>query len=114
MLNAIQIFLIFLSALTVIVADAVIKKVSAGEKFLEILVDPWMILVYALYFIQILFAVYIFIHEGEIAIYSNLYNIFYGILGVLIGILFFKEGLSFVQMVGVVLGLAGTVLMNYK
>ncbi len=104
----------FFSAVTIIVADSFIKQISAGQSFISIMKNPWMVLVYALYLIQIFFAILIFIFEGELAIYSNLFIVFYGILGICIGLLFFKEHLGVVQMIGICLGLIGAVLMNLK
>lgn len=112
MTNLLRFALVFSSALTIIVADSIIKKVSVGQSFFEVLKDPWIILVYALYFIQILFAVLIFIFKGELAIYTNLFIIFYGIFGVVVGILYFKESLTPIQAVGIFLGLLGAVLIN--
>lgn len=112
MLSYFQILLVFLSALTIIIADAIIKKVSTAHTFAAAFQNPWMLLAYTLYFIQILLAIYIFVYRGEIALYSNLYVIFYGIFGVIVGVAFFQEDISAVQLVGVALGLVGAVLMN--
>ncbi len=103
--------LIFLSALTVIVGDSIIKKVSSGT-IMDALRDPWMLVVYALYFVQILFAIYIFVYKGELTIYTTLYVVFYSILGVLSGILIFKESLSAVKGAGIILAVIGAVLMS--
>jgi drug/metabolite transporter (DMT)-like permease len=112
MLNLTQIFLVFLSALTVIVGDSIIKKISAGT-ITQTLKDPLMLTVYVLYFAQIVFAIYIFLYKGELAIYANYYIIFYSILGILSGVLFFKEHLNAVQLVGIGLAMVAAVLMNY-
>jgi drug/metabolite transporter (DMT)-like permease len=94
------------------VADSIIKKVSAGQTFVSVLRDPWMLAVYGLYLVQIFFAIFIFIFKGELAIYTNLFIVFYGIFGIVVGILYFKETLSTVQILGIVLGLSGAILMN--
>ena len=113
MLNFSQIVLVFLSALTVIIGDSIVKKISIGD-FWSVLRDPWMLLVYLLYFLQIAFAVYIFIYKGELAVYANMYIVFYSILGIIFGVMFFKEGLSSIQFSGIILALIGAALMNYK
>jgi EamA domain-containing membrane protein RarD len=110
--NLIRFFLVFFSAITIIIADSLIKKISTGQNFWTVLKDPWMIAVYALYLVQIFFAIFIFIFKGGLAIYTNLFIIFYGIAGIIIGVIFFKEALSVVQIVGIILGLAGAILMN--
>ena len=48
---------VFLSASFIIVADALIKKISLQGSFAVAFLDPWMLLAYALYFVQILFAI---------------------------------------------------------
>jgi EamA domain-containing membrane protein RarD len=107
-----KLFLLFFSAVTIIVADALIKKISTGHTFFDIIKDPWMILICGLYLAQIFAAIFIFIFKGELAIYTNLFIIFYGIFGVIVGILFFKETLSPIQMIGIGFGLLGAILMN--
>lgn len=71
-----------------------------------------MIPVYVLYLLQIFLAVPIFLHEGELAIYANLFIVFYGIFSVVFGVYFFRENLSIMQMLGIGLGLIGAVLMG--
>ena len=112
MINLIRFFFVFFSAVTIIVADSLIKKISTGQTLISVMKDPWMLAVLGLYFIQIIFAIFIFILKGELAIYTNLFIIFYGIFGVIIGIFFFKETLSTTQILGIILGLSGAFLMN--
>ena len=112
MTNFARFTLVFFSAVTIIIADSLVKKISDGQNFLSVIRNPWMLLVYGLYLVQIIFAIFIFILKGELAIYTNLFIIFYGVFGVIIGVLFFQEGLTTVQMLGIALGLAGAVLMN--
>ncbi|MFA5954344.1 MAG: hypothetical protein WC817_02290 [Patescibacteria group bacterium] len=100
-----------MSALTVIIADSILKRVSSGTILLT-LRDPLMMLVYLLYFIQLVLGIYIFIYKGELAIYANYYIIFYSILSVIFGIIFFKEHLSFIQIAGIIMALLGAVLIH--
>jgi len=106
-------FLIFLSALTVVIGDSIIKHISTGSTVLASLKNPWMLLVYLLYFTQILFAIYIFIKGGELAVYANFYIIYYSILSVIFGVMFFKEGLSPTQITGIILAIVGSILINH-
>ena len=100
------------SALFIIIADSIIKKESLIKGLTKTLVSPLMLVAYILYFVQIIIAVYIFRHGGELAVYTNLYIVFYSILGVLTGVLFFAEDLSFGQGVGVILALVGASLIT--
>lgn len=112
MINLLRLSLVFLSATTIIIADSIIKKISIDQTFFEVIKNPWTILIYALYLIQIFFAILIFVYKGELAIYTNLFIIFYGIFGIIIGVFFFKETLSVVQLIGISLGLFGAILMS--
>jgi len=112
--NLFRLVLIFLATLITIIADAIVKKISKDGSLTAVIKNPWMIAVYALYFLQILSAVYIFVHKGEFAIYTNLFVVFYSIFGVISGILLFQETLSIAQWIGIALALAGVVLINFK
>jgi len=112
--NAIKLIVIILATLITIIADATVKKISKDHSLLAVLKNPWMIVVYALYFFQIVSAIYIFVHRGEFAIYTNLFVVFYSIFGVISGILIFQETLSLAQWIGIVFALVGVVLINSK
>jgi hypothetical protein len=114
MSNFLQMSLMLASALLIIIADAIIKKESLVHGFTNTFTSPLMILSYLLYFIQIIIAVYIFRKGGELAIYTNLYIIFYSILGILTGVIIFSEHLSIVHYVGIVFALIGAVLLNLR
>lgn len=114
MLNVVGLCVMFASALLVAVADFIIKKIS-NDSFFEVIINPWMLLICFLYFLQIILAVYIFINNGDFAVYGNLYIVFYSILMVLGGIFFFQESLTSFQYFGIVLALLGGLLINgYK
>ena len=112
MSNLFEIILMVISALLIVIADTLIKKVSTLGALPHLLLSPLMLVAYALYFIQIVIAAYIFIHGGELAIYTNLYIIFYSIMGVLSGVLIFSEHLSLIQGIGIIFALTGAVLLN--
>jgi drug/metabolite transporter (DMT)-like permease len=112
MLNALQITLVLVSALMIGVADAIIKKAAAVNSLTLALRDPWLLLACLLYLIQIGMIVYIFVHKGDLVIYGNIFIIFYSITTALLGVLIFKEHLSAVQILGILLALTGAVLIN--
>ena len=114
MSNILQIILMLASALLIIIADTIIKKESLAHGLVNSLSTPLMFVAYALYFIQIIIAIYIFKKGGELAIYTNLYIIFYSILGILTGIIVFSEHISLMQSIGIVFALIGAVLLNLK
>ncbi|MCR4325325.1 MAG: hypothetical protein NUV59_00780 [Patescibacteria group bacterium] len=112
MIGSTGIIAMFASALLIAIADGLIKKASASGSLLSAVLNPWMLLILLLYFVQILLAVYVFIHKGDIAIYANIFIVFYSVLMVAIGLIAFGERLSAVQSLGIVLALVGAVLIN--
>ena len=112
MLGSVGIAVMFASALLVAGADSLIKKASGSATLYTVILSPWMLLICVLYFIQIVLAAYIFVHRGELAIYGNIFIVFYSILMVLFGVFFFEEHLSAYQGLGIILGLAGALLLN--
>lgn len=113
MLSVIGIGFVFASAVLIAVADALIKKVAVSGTFSSSVVNPWMAFICILYFIQILLAVYIF-QKGDLAVYGNLFIVFYSILMVALGVFFFSEQITAVQLFGIVLALVGAVLLNSR
>ena len=114
MLGVIAVTAVFASAILIAVADMLIKKVALSGNFLSAVVNPQMILICVLYLVQVLLAVYVFINKGDLAIYGNLFIVFYSILMVALGMFVFKEHLSLMQSVGVVFALLGAVLINSR
>src|ERR1043166_6332816 len=112
MLNGVGLSLVFASALLITVADSLIKKTSISGGFFSALFSPWMLVLCALYFIQILMAIYIFMNRGSLAVYGNLYDVFYSILMVLTGIILFREQLTLLQIAGVCFAIVGGMLIN--
>jgi multidrug transporter EmrE-like cation transporter len=112
MLNALQVTLVLITALMIGVADALIKKIAAAPSFAQALRDPWMLAILFLYFLQVVIIVYIFTRKGDLLIYGNIFIIFYSVTTVLLGLLIFKENLSLVKIIGIILALAGAFLIN--
>lgn len=112
MLGALGLSVMFASALLVVVADIIIKKVSSPGDFWAAFMHPAMIAVYVLYLVQILLAIYIFMNDGKLAVYGNLYIVFYSVLMLAGGVVFFKEDLTLFQVVGVCAALIGGLLIN--
>ncbi|MGH7141498.1 MAG: hypothetical protein ACREGH_02610 [Minisyncoccia bacterium] len=112
MINAAGILALFATALLITVADTLIKKISTGVTLSQAILNPWMLIICTLYFIQIVIAAYVFISHGELAVYANLFIVFYSILMVLSGVMLFRETLTMRQVVGIVLALGGAILLN--
>jgi drug/metabolite transporter (DMT)-like permease len=113
MINVVQIILILLSGVTIAVADALIKKISIQGGFWVTMMNPLMWIVYILYFVQIVFAVVVFLYQKELAVYSNIFLIFYSFSSLALGFLMFKEHINTVQLLGILLAIVAVMLMNY-
>lgn len=104
--------LVIFSAILIIASDALIKRAS-GFNWGSLFVSKAMILCYILYAIQIVFGVFIFRSKGEFSIYTNLFVIFYSILGVVTGYFIFGEKLNIHQYIGITIALVGIVLLYW-
>ncbi|MDB5264577.1 MAG: hypothetical protein JWN64_148 [Parcubacteria group bacterium] len=114
MIAYLQLILIVLSGLIIAVADTIIKKSSAGISLVQALTNPWMLLAYLFYAVQIVFTVIVFMHHKELGIYANSFIVVYSLATIVLGIFIFKEYLSLLQVAGIVLALIGVVLMNSR
>lgn len=103
--------LVILSALLVIAADAIIKYASKYNGWVSPLLSPVMMLCYLMYFIQIIAALAIFKSKGSIAIYTNLFVVFYAIFGVLAGVFLFGESITGWKYLGIALAMAGAYIL---
>lgn len=112
MLGTVAILAVLASAILIAVADALIKKAAVSGDFLSAILNPWMLAICGLYLAQILIVVYVFVQKGELAIYGNIFIIFYSISMVLLGVFFFNEHLTALQYIGIALALTGAILLN--
>jgi multidrug transporter EmrE-like cation transporter len=109
----VHIVAIILAGISVAVADGLIKK-AAAKDFWSSFKDPWMIMIVLLYIAQICFFLYVFGKGLELGLMGNMQVAFYSITTVLIGLFFFGESMSWVQISGIVLSFTGILLMNWK
>ena len=112
MVNIVQLSAIILVGVSVGVADALLKKIILQGNFSSAFKNPLMLLVFLLYFAQIVFFLYIFSHHWKLGLVGNLQMIFYSLTVVLAGFFFFSEGITFVQAIGIGFALIGILLLN--
>lgn len=93
-------------------ADSFIKKSALSGSFANSFKSPWLYLSVLFYLIQILLVLYLFLSGWKLGIVANIFNVFYAIFAVGLGYLIFAEKLALLQVVGIILGLAGVVLMT--
>lgn len=104
-------FIIF-AVSAVAVADMFLKKAGTIGSFQAALVNPWMLGVIVLYLFQIVAFAYLFA-SGEKLIYIGIMQtVLYALIVILGGVFFFGETLSPIHIAGIVLAIAGVLLLN--
>ena len=104
--------IIFLSVISIAASDILIKKIAIRQNFLISLKNPWLLVVFLFYLIQIILLIYIFSRNWNLSIVGNLQIIFYSILLLLAGYLIFGETISLLQTIGIAIALIGVILIN--
>ena len=107
-----NVLMCFLCAFLVIAADVLIKRASTQYSWRYVFQSSTMLWAYIMYLVQIVLTVFLFKKTSELAIYTNLFVVFYSIFGVLSGIYLFNENLQTTQWVGIVLALISAILLN--
>lgn len=112
-MDGFMIGLVLLAAVSVAVADALVKKIGSQNSWLNALSDPSnLFLVLALYLVQILVFIYVFTKGELLGIVGNLQMVAYSLVVLLASVFYFGETLTNVQLLGIALGVTGAVLMN--
>lgn len=106
---------LFLGLVAVSFADVLAKKISHGQDSVWGAVqNPLFLAILAMYMIQILVFLYVFVRKAELGIVGIAQTVIYAIIVVGSGVLFFHEGLSFPKVIGTILAIGGVVLMNFS
>lgn len=106
--------LLILAVSAVAIADAFLKKAAAGESnLIAVLKSPWTLGAIALYLFQIFFFAYVFVAGYKLSLVAILQTGLYALITLGAGLFFFHESLTMIQIGGIVLTLAGVVLLNF-
>lgn len=104
--------LLILAVSAVAIADVLLKKTQTAGSFVEALTSPWMIGAILLYFFQIYFFTYLFFHGAKLINVGIMQTVFYALIVIIAGVLFFGETLSAIKIIGIILALSGVFLLN--
>ena len=110
--RTIFLILILLAVTAVAIADVFLKKAALGGSLSAALKSPWFFGALALYLFQIFFYTYVFVLGFELSVVGIMQTILYALIIVGAGLLLFQETLSPLQITGMVLGIAGVILIN--
>ena len=106
------VIILLFCGILIALADAFIKKSALSGNFATALKSPWLYLSILCYLVQILLVVYIFLFKFNLGILANIFGVFYSLATVYLGYAMFAETLMPIQIVGIVLGLIGVILMT--
>jgi drug/metabolite transporter (DMT)-like permease len=109
-----KLMMVFLAALMGIIIDVLTKKASDSGSVVKTVFHPLMVPIYILCVAQIVFGSCAFVWKWDLAVYSNLYVIFFAVMSVLFGYLFFSETLTMKQWLGIAMGMFGAFLLYSK
>lgn len=108
-----EIGLIIIAASAVAVADVFIKKSAfVNNHFSGALRHPLMILVAALYILQVVIFAYLFTKKVELGVVGIIETALYAVMVVGSGVFFFEENISLQQGIGMALAIIGVAIIN--
>jgi drug/metabolite transporter (DMT)-like permease len=111
--KAIQWFIISLAVVVVALADIWLKKAASESNPADTLRSPWLWGAVGLYLLQISLLTYAFIAGWKLSILGAIQTALYTLIVLAAGVILYREPLTRVQVVGVLLAIAGIVLINW-
>ncbi len=111
MLRVVHLGLIVLAVLAIAVADVFLKRAATGQNLAGALKSPWMLGAVLLYLYQIVFVAYFFVAGWDLSVVGTLQAASYAIIVVAAGFFYFRETLTPVQVLGLVMASAGSFLL---
>ena len=109
-----QLTLISAAVIAVAVADVLLKKATAHGNLEQAIRSPWLWGAVGLYLLQIGFFTYAFVLGWQLSHIGALQSALYALIVLAAGVLLYRETLTPVQIVGMVLAIGGVVLINWR
>lgn len=104
--------LLILAVSAVAIADIFLKRAATESNLIRVFTSPWTIGAVALYLFQIFFFAYLFFTGYKLSLVAILQTGLYALITITAGLLLFRESLTMIQIAGMVLTLAGVILLN--
>ncbi|MFO0704920.1 MAG: hypothetical protein U0517_03075 [Candidatus Andersenbacteria bacterium] len=113
-MNKLTMLLFIVVAVTAVaVADVLTKKVSVGtDSYAQAIRNPLMLIVVALYILQILIFLYVFVKKAELGTVGIVQTALFALIVLGSGILFFNERFTLLKAIGVGLAIVGVALLS--
>ncbi len=107
-----QTFFFLTAVVAIALADIFLKKAALAPTLGLAFRTPWMAAAILLYVYQIIFLTYFFIAGWNLSTISSLQTVVYILVVVVAGLVVFKESLTAMQLLGIILASAGAVLIT--
>lgn len=109
-----QIAVIGVAVIAVALADVLLKKATVPGSLEQAVRSPWLWGAVGLYLLQIGFFTYAFISGWQLSHIGTLQTALYALIVLGAGVLFYRESLTPIQIIGIVLAIGGVVLINWR
>jgi drug/metabolite transporter (DMT)-like permease len=106
--------LIILSVISVAIADVFLKRAALNDTFFKALKSPWMVGAILLYLFQIFFFTYVFVSGWKLSLIGSLQTVLYAVIVLGASIVVFRERLTTLQTIGLLLAAGGVILINLE
>ena len=109
-----QFALIGAAVLAVAIGDVLLKKAAVQGSLEHTLRSPWLWGAVALYLLQVALFAVVFIAGWKLSHVGVLQAVLYTVVVLVAGIVFYRETVTPVQVIGMLLAVAGVVLINWQ
>jgi len=108
-----QIGIIVIAVISVAVADVLTKKIAFSvTSFATALRNPLLLIVVALYLVQIALFLYVFVKKAELGTVGIIQTALFAVIVVGSGLIFFGEQMTVTKAIGMLLALVGVALIS--
>jgi drug/metabolite transporter (DMT)-like permease len=109
-----QLTLIGAAVIAVAVADVLLKKATMHGSLEHAIRSPWLWGAVGLYLLQIGFFTYAFVAGWQLSHIGMLQTALYALIVLAAGVLLYRETLTPIQIVGILLAIGGVILINWR
>jgi drug/metabolite transporter (DMT)-like permease len=105
--------ILLIAVLAVAVADVCLKRATLPGSLAHALRSPWTLAAVALYLLQVVLFVVVFVKGWKLTVVSVLQTSLYAVVTLGAGVLLFGEVLSAKQVLGVAFAIIGVLLLSF-
>ncbi|MDB5195511.1 MAG: hypothetical protein JWO84_695 [Parcubacteria group bacterium] len=111
-MSAIQTALLVIAVSAVALGDIFLKETYKLGTYSKAITSSWMLLALALYLVQIALFTYLFVSGSKLFAVGIIQTALYAVIVLGASVFLFKESATLLQIAGIVLALAGVLLIN--